>query len=185
MPPRGATSSKRAPAIAAEQQVRLGIGIGGERLGLEPDAAVRLVQVEPAVVVEVEHRHAEARETPAGHAQSGRYRRVHEEAALVAVERVGLGVQVHHDQVVVAVIVHVGRVHAHAGLRRAVLIDGHAAQQRRLGEAPVSEIDPEMVRRAVVGDEDVHAPVTVHVVGDDAEAVADGRAQCRRPGRCR
>ena len=126
-----------------------------------------------AVVVEVEQRHPEAREAPARRSQSGGRCGVDEETAVVSKKRVGLRVEVHDQQILIAVGVDIGRVDAHAGLRRAVLIDRHAVHQRRVRERAVALVHPEVVRRAVVGHEDVDAAVGIEVGRHDAQAVAD------------
>ena len=170
--PRPAGRRRGAERDAAQQQIGFGIRIGREGLALQADAAIGLIEIEPAVIVEVHQGHAEAREAPAHHAQAHHAGGIDEERAVVAEIGIGLGVEVHDQQVVVAVVVDVGGVHAHTRLRRAVLIDGHTAGQRRLHEAPIAPIDPQMIRRAVVGDEHVGTPVAVDVIGQHAQAVA-------------
>ena len=71
---------------------------------------------------------------------------------------------------------------AHAGLRLAVQIDRAAPRQRKILEPPAAVVEPQLIRRAVVGDEDVDPAVAVEVAGDDAKAVADGRAYSRPIG---
>ena len=178
VPPRGATSSNRGPARPAKQQARLRVRIRRVELRLPADAAVRFVQIEVAVVVEIAERHAEPRERTARRAQPDRHGVVDEELPLVPEERVRLAVEIHHQQIEVAVVIDVDGVDAHPRLRDAVLVERAAHRERRLAKAAAALIQPEMIRRAVVRHEDVDAAVAVEVAGDDAETVADRGASC-------
>ena len=94
--------------------------------------------------------------------------------ALVPEERVRLAVEVHDQQIEIAVVVDVDGVDAHARLRDAVLVERAAHRERRLAKAAAALIQPQVIRRAVVRHEDVDPAVAIEVAGDDAEAVADG-----------
>ena len=177
VPPRGRTSSNRPPLEPLKQQARLGVRIVAVTLGLLPDAAVGLIQIEPAVVVEVDPRRAEARERPAHGSQAGGRGRVAEELAVVAKERVRFAVEVHDQQIFIAVVVDVLGVDAHARLGRAVLVDRRAHHQRLVLEAALAAIDPQLIRHRVVGDEHVGPAVAVDIRDDDAEPVAERRVQ--------
>ena len=165
------------PGETAEQQVRLGVRIRRKELRLAAHTAVGLVDVEAAVVVEIEQRRAEPRKRPADRPQAGGRRIVAEKRLLVAVEGVGLAIEVHDQQVKFSVAVDVGQVDAHSRFRLAVQVDGAAHRQRRVFESTAALVDPHLVGGAVVGDEHVNPSISVHVAGDDAQPVADRGAQ--------
>ena len=167
------------PGQSAEQQARLGIRIGRVHLRLATDPAIRFVQVELAVVVEIAERRPEPCERTARRPQSDGHGVVDEELPLVPEERIRFAVEIHDQQIEIAVVVDVDGVDAHTGLRRAVLIERASHRERRLSKATATLVQPQMIRRAIVGDEDVDAAVAVEVAGDDAEAVADGGQRCR------
>jgi hypothetical protein len=123
---------------------------------------------------------APKREGPADRAQAHGNRVVAEKGLLVSIERVRLAVQIHDQQIVVSVSVHVRKVHAHPRLRLPIQIDRTAHHERGVLEAPAAAIHPHLIRRAVVGDEHVDPAVTIHVARDNAEAVAHRRAQPAR-----
>ena len=83
------------------------------------------------------------------------------------------------SRVEIAVVIHVDGVDAHARFAMPVLVERAPHGERRLAKAAAALIEPEMVRRAVVGHQDIDAAVAVEVGRDDAEAVADGG---RQPG---
>ena len=94
------------------------------------DAAIGLVHVEIAVVVEVRQRHAEAREAPARYTESDAARRIDKVGTRVAVERIRLPFQVDDQDIGGAVVIEVRGRHAHAGLGETVLVHGATPQQR-------------------------------------------------------
>ena len=73
------------------------------------------------------------------------------------------------EQVFVAVEIEVARRDAHAAFGSARRIQRGAGQQAVVGERAVVPIDPQLVRRAVVGDVDVEPAVAVVVAHRDAE----------------
>ncbi|HEU4401055.1 MAG TPA: hypothetical protein VFT43_03015 [Candidatus Polarisedimenticolia bacterium] len=137
------------------------------------DVAVGDEQVEMAVVVGIEEEgpEAESQERRAAHPRAeGAVRE--DAAAVVVVELVGLLRQVGHEEVEAAVVVVVGHVGPHAGLRQAVLGERHAGQLADLLEGAVAAVAPEEVRRVVVGDVEVLVAVVVVVAPDDPEPLA-------------
>src|SRR5205814_3575734 len=73
--------------------------------------------------------------------------------------------QLRDDEIVVAVVVEITGVHAHARLRFAFGAQGGARQQGGVLERAVSLVDPELVRQTVVRDVDVDPAVAVEVCG--------------------
>ena len=125
------------------------------------------VEVAPAVVVKINQPDAP------GHvgqtvAQAGAGRLVHEQAVEVAVESVRVAGEVGDHQIEPAVVVVVGPISAHAGLRVAVLVVGDARLDGDLGEAAAVVAEQE-VRHRIVGDEQVRVAVAVIVGGADAQ----------------
>ena len=73
------------------------------------------------------------------------------------------------EDVLVAVLVEVARVHAHARLEPPFGADRRAGEERGIHEPPVALIDPQLIRSAVVGDVDVDPSIAVEVGGGDAQ----------------
>jgi hypothetical protein len=92
---------------------------------------------------------------------------------LIPEERIRLAVEVHHQEIEVAIVVHIDRVDTHARFRGSVLVEGAPHRQGRLAEAAAALVQPEVIGRTVVGHEDIDAAVSVEVAGDDTEAVAN------------
>ncbi len=79
------------------------------------------------------------------------------------------------------VVVDVGRGAPHARLRAPSLVDGTASLEGAVDEGAVAAVLPELVRRLVVGDEEIGPAIAIEIGGNDAEAVAESGAQtCRR-----
>ena len=78
------------------------------------------------------------------------------------------------EQILVAVVVEVGGVHAHARLGIPVRVQRRARQQTGIGEHAVAPVHPELVLVAVVGDVDVGPSVAVEVGGHHAERRSEG-----------
>ena len=134
------------------------------------DRAVHGQQIQPAVVVEVEPGGAPPGVGEAAGAEPRAGAAVLEPARpVVDVEVVPLAVQVGQEEVLVAVVVEVARVHPHARLGHAQSAQRRAGQQPGLAERPVAAVDPQQVLDAVVGDVDVDPAVAVEVGGGDAE----------------
>ena len=128
--------------------------------------AVGQEQVEVPVVVDVEEL-----EPPAAHEAGGLrdvvcVRDVRERLVpVVAVERVHLLVHVGHEEVLPAVLVEIGGIHAHAGAGLAVGAEADLGGQPDLLPLAVAAVGEEEVLYGVVGHEEVHAPVVVDVGG--------------------
>ena len=157
------------------------IGVAGDHQFLDLlDGTVHGEDVQPAVVVVVEPGGAEAGVREARSGDAGGDAAILEPAlAVVHIQRVGFLAQMGHEQIDVAVAVEVRRVDAHAGLRRAVPVDGHAGEQGIVHETPVALVEPELVGQAVVGHVDVDAPVAVEVGGRHAQRAAPGAGDTR------
>ena len=122
-----------------EEQVRLGhrVRIGGEvGAGREDHASVGHHQVEPSVVVVVEEARAEAGQAEARLAEPAAGGGVEELAlAVVAIERVGLAVELGDEEILVAVAVVVAVVDAHRRFGATVGGERAAGEQSAVGEA--------------------------------------------------
>lgn len=147
----------------------------------ELDAPVHLRQVEVAVLVEVAEERAEAGAAPArgGEAREGRAvgklpRRI------LRVEDVQLIGEVGDVEVEEAVAVGIAEGDAHVGGRLPHGVISHAAHHRLLLESAVLLVDPQVVRLAVVGDEEVGPVIAVQVGGDDPQP---GPGKPPQPGR--
>ena len=141
----------------AEQLVALCVREG--RAGVLADVLHRAVDcqhVEPPVVVEVEPGGSEAGLAEAGGAEPGRGASVREEGSpVVDVDRVRLTRQMGHEQILVAVVVEVAGVDAHARFGVAVRVHRRTRQWPGVGERAVAPVHPELILVAVVGDVDV------------------------------
>ena len=73
------------------------------------------------------------------------------------------------NEILVAVVVEVARVDAHAGFRIALAVHGGAVEERHVLEPAVLLVHPELVRHAVVADVDVEPAVVVEVGRRHAE----------------
>ena len=78
-----------------------------------------------------------------------------------------------HVEVEVPVVVDVAGVHAHSGLWDAAPVDRGAGVERSVLEASRAEVHPHLVRRTVVRDVEIQAPITVQVGRQGAEAVSE------------
>ena len=81
----------------------------------------------------------------------------------------GLGHEVGHEQVFVAVVVDIAGHHSHACLRCSLRVDRCSRQQSAILEALACPVDPEQVGHLIVGDVEVEKAVAVDVGGNDAE----------------
>ena len=130
-------------------------------------------EVEPAVVVGIQERRAEAQPVPARGRQADRGRVIGEEAlAQVAEERRGLAVEVGDRQVGPPVAVEVAAGDAHARLVTPTGVGRHPRNVTDFLEPESPQVPEEEVRRAVVGDEEVDPAVVVEVGGHHAQAPA-------------
>ncbi len=137
-------------------------------------------QIEPAVVVVVEPGRAKAGVAQAGRGEPRLRAPVLERARpVVDVEIVTLARLLGDEEVVVAVVVEIAGVHAHAGFGLAFLRQRHARRQRRVPERAVVLVDPELIGLAVVGDVEVDPSVAVE------DRPSSHRAPVRIRWRCR
>ena len=179
--PRAGEASVSRPAGRAHEQ--LDRHLPGKRRPVVADVAVGRDQVEPAVVVCVEERDAEAQQVPAGRGQSDRGGLVGEDApAQVAEQRGGLAVVVGDGQVGAAVAVEVAAGDAHPRLETSARIGRRAGLDARLLEPESPLVAEQVVRRHVVGDVEIDAVIVVEV-GRDHPQPAPVRVD--EPGRRR
>ena len=97
----------------------------------------------------------------------------------VLVEREHFLIDVGDEEVLPAVAVEIGGIHAHAGAGAAVLAESHFGRQRDLFPLGLafgirSAVHEEEVLHGVVGHEEVHAAVVIDVGGHHAQAFAQG-----------
>ena len=102
--------------------------------------------------------------------------------AVVHVEHERLADDVRDEEILVAVAVEVARGDAHAAFGIARGVQRGARQQPFVDEGAVVLVDPELVRRRVVGDVEVEPAVAVVVAGRDAQPGAVGLADAGRLG---
>src|SRR5712691_11651048 len=146
-----------------------------------PDRSVDGQDVQPAIVVEIEPGRAEARVWQAGKPDALTGGLFFETAGSVVHEKiVSLAGERGDEQVFVAVVVEIARIDTHAALGFTVSAEGRARDECRIREGAVVPIDPQLVRLAVVGDEDVDPAVAIEVGGRDAERRAELTSHARR-----
>ena len=143
------------------------------RLRERPDVSPRDEQVLPAVVVEIEQPGTEACHVQGQDAHPA-FAGDLPERPLTRVQVQGKSLIVQGDQgdVRESVVVHVAKIHAHAGNEIPVLRQRHPG-----GHSHFLELVPEIVEQrivvAVVGDKQIGTPVQVVVRHADAHALAD------------
>ena len=185
-PPRAETSSNRPLPRLRNSALRWCSGNGSlarRSASMVWTAPFTVRSVQQAVVVDVEPGGAEAGEATARCAETrARALLLEVAAAVVDVEIVALAGQVGDEQILVAVVVGVAGVHAHAGLGLAVGAERGARQQPEVLERAVLLVHPQQVRLAVVGDVEVDPAVAVEVGGRHAqrrpEVVGDAGRRC-------
>jgi hypothetical protein len=80
------------------------------------------------------------------------------------------------EQVFVAIAIEVACIDAHASpFASPVSAERNTGEERRIREGAVVLVDPQLVRRAVVGDKDIDPAVAIEVSGRDTERRADSR----------
>src|ERR1700676_2015737 len=92
--------------------------------------------------------------------------------AVIFIESVTLVGEVGDQQIGPAVVVVVGKVHAHAGVGPAVAIDSNLREQACLLEGAVTFIVIEKFDHGIVGYEDVDFAVVVIIAESDSQALA-------------
>ena len=163
-------------AVVVEEQQRL---LVLHHLAVLADHVVGVTvgeeQIDVPVVVVVEELQAPAAEKPRRLRDAVGRGDVREElAAVVLVKREHLLVDVGDEEILLAVAVEVGRVHAHAGPRRAVGAERDFRREADLFPFALAAVREQEVLHRVVRDEEVHQPVVVDIGSDDAEGLAEG-----------
>src|SRR5438094_240567 len=134
------------------------------------DGAVDRYEIEPPVVVDVEPRGAKSGERQRRLAQTSEGAALLEHAAAGVHVQIGaLAGELGDEQILVAVVVEIAGVHAHARLRLAICPQSGTRQKRGVLERSVALVDPQLVRLTVVGDVDVNPAVAVEIAGCHAE----------------
>ena len=172
------------PALEVpEEQHPLPVGgVPVELVGDRVDVAVGDDEVEPAVVVVIGEGGPPAEERDARTGDARRIADVREEAlAVVVVEDVVVVGEVRDVEVVAPVVVVVADGHAHVGLLAPRLVQGRARGVADVLERAVAAVAVEVVRRGVVGHEEIEPAVVVEVEEGDAEAVEAGGVGHARP----
>ena len=97
--------------------------------------------------------------------------------AEVFVQGIGLPLKVGDEKVVVAVVVVVAHVNAHARFDVAVLVVRHAGQQCFFGKVAGAVVEIQEVQGLVVGQVEIGVAIEIHVAENHAEFLALGTAQ--------
>ena len=136
------------------------------------DVAVHDEQVEPAIVVVVEEGGAPAEEGHGGFSDAGLVADVSEVGvAVVAVERLVVVGEGGVEEVDEAVVGEVPFGDAHAGGLAAAFVEGVAGGKGDVFEGAIALVEIEVVRRGVVGDEQVGFAIAVDVDEERGEAI--------------
>src|ERR1043166_5498096 len=93
--------------------------------------------------------------------------------AVLAKQRRAFAHQVHDEKIFLAPAERVADGHAHAGFGEAVFVVRRAAFDAKLAKGAVALVDPDVILRGVVGDEEVGPTVVVEVGGGDAQPGAE------------
>ena len=135
------------------------------------DMAVCRDQIEPAVVIEVEKSHAESEPVAACHREAVLRGMVAEYAvAQVLVQGRVFAVKVGDGQVGQAIAVQVAASDSHARCVDARVVAGDAGDLADLFKVEAAPVQEQELGRLVIGDEQVDPPITIKVIGHDAEA---------------
>src|ERR1700730_1356444 len=78
-----------------------------------------------------------------------------------------------YEDIFIAAAVKISRISAHPRLRHTIAVDGDSSEERFVLECAVFLVDPELVRVSVVGDVNIHPPVTVEVGSDHTQSVTE------------
>ena len=89
--------------------------------------------------------------------------------SIVEIEGVRLLREIGDEDVLVSIIVDVGRAHPHARFNDPGLVVGDACQKGRFPKCPVALIQPQLIGCAVVGDVDVDAPIGIKIGAGDSQ----------------
>src|ERR1700761_386105 len=128
-------------------------------------------QIRPAIIVDI-HKHASPAEVLGVDSQSGIKRHVGEGVVSVMVVKRGSVVRkVGFDYVQVAVSVVVSDGRSHARLFASIIVEGHAAIGRGIGECAIVIVAIEDGGGGIAGNENVGPSILVVVDGSHAEAI--------------
>ncbi len=145
--------------------------------------AVCREEVRPSVEVVIEEEQTEGELQQRAPADRGRRRPVDEQPVRLArVERHHLVREVSDRDAVAPRAVVVGGIDAHAGARRAGLVERDTGRQADVPERAVARVAIEAVRLPVVGDEQIDPPVIVVVEQRHAERLGVRVVDARRAG---
>src|SRR5258708_1627982 len=109
-------------------------------------------------------------------------------ATEVAVKDIVFIVEVGNEYVEPSVMVIVTHRDAHAPLLSAVSVDRHACFKSNLAKRPVPVVVVKIIRRRVVGDENIYSAVSIKITGDNIQPVVTDRivdaSLFRHVGKC-
>ena len=138
------------------------------------NVAVDKQQIGPAIVVKIQKHRAPAEilgvQTEAG----GESHIVKVAIAIVAIERGSVVGEIGFENIELAVAVEIGDGRAHAGLLRAIFVEGRAGNDGDIGKRAIVIVVIENAGSAVAGDVDIRPAVIIEVESGDAESVVSG-----------
>src|SRR6266849_205274 len=138
--------------------------------------AVGDAQIDPAVIVVIEELSppADIRNTDRGH--SGIVGNIGERiGSNVAVKDIVFIVEGGNEYIEPSVVIIVAHSDAHAALLATVSVDRRTRFESDLAKRTIPVVMVEIVRRRVVGYENIHPSVSIKVTGDDVQAVVTDR----------
>src|ERR1700674_5533161 len=143
--------------------LRVGVAVGNE-------------QIDPTVVVVIEKLSSPAYIRKAYRGHSGIVGNIGERiASNVAVKDIVFIVEVGNEYIEPAVVIIVAHSDAHAALLGTVSVDRHTRFESDLAKRTIPVVVVEIVRRRVVGYENIHPSVSIKVTGHDVQAVVTDR----------
>src|SRR5260221_1923366 len=144
---------------------------------------VRNKKVDVAVIVVIEKLYAPTAHE-AGRAADADWNRnvVKRFVVAILVDGVHFLIDIGYEQILPAVLIEVGSVHAHSGSRVALLAECDARRQADLLEFAVAAVAEEKILNRIVGDEEIHPAVIVDVGRDDTPCFAKNFPDARFSG---
>src|SRR5262245_9505503 len=137
-------------------------------------------KIEPTVVVVVDPSSAKAGVWERDRLEPGWRSAILEYAGSVIDVEVGSFTrQLGHDEILVAVVVEVGRVDAHAAFGFSANRQSHTREQRNVLECAVALVQPQLVFGTIIRHVDVHPSVAVEVSCADAQGRTELGANAR------
>ena len=135
--------------------------------------AVRQEEIDDSVVVVIEELQPPATQQTRGLGHAVGARDVGEELVpVVSIQGKHLLVDVGDEQILLAITVDVGRVHAHARPRRSVGAEADLRRERDFVPLPLTAVGEEEILHGIVGHEQVHQAVAVDVRRDDPQRLS-------------